>query len=151
MSEGSLGAEAFCDPSRVFTGDGEPCDTGGNTRMGLSFRLYPLVISLPPLPDTPVFFVAMQHAEATQNCSTGSAAYRRILALSQTVEAAATSALAAGLLTSSEGCVNHPHEQIGGTRADARHKSARGGGTASWTRAGHQRASGRSDQHRQRG
>ena len=83
LSDGSLGAATFCDPSCAFTGEGETCDTGTTTLMELSYMIRPLVISFPPLSGTPDVFAIMKHAEFTQDSSTRSATYKRIFALSQ--------------------------------------------------------------------
>lgn len=109
MSEGSLGAAPFCDPARVYTGDGVLCSVSRHgdlsTRMELSFRLCPLVATLPPLAGEPDFLTVMTQAEATEQASQGSAAFRRTLALSDMVESATKLALVAGLLKASRGCV----------------------------------------------
>lgn len=81
---------------------------GGISREDLSFRIYSLITSVPPLPNNPDFFVVLQHALSTEHSSTGSVTYRCVVAMSQVVEAAVRLALSPDLLRASDGCVILP-------------------------------------------
>ena len=71
MSEGSLRTGPFCDPARVFTGDGVLCSVGRrgepSTRVELSFRLGPLVKAVLSPPRAPDFLLRLYITQRRRN------------------------------------------------------------------------------------
>lgn len=92
----------------MFTGDGAGFDTSAPT--GLSFRLYALVTTLPPVPGTPNFVEILHQAEETERSNTGLVVVRKRLALFDITQYAVRVALASDFLKASHGCVLLPTE-----------------------------------------